>query len=395
MCLNEINGSSTGGHSQAVESRLDDSIKGLIPPPPPLPPEPAETRFLKSILFGDDGLRAGWSIAVFLILTIIFTGVLAVLVSLVFHEPNKKTNELMPFSALIDEAVQFLGIFGAAAVCALFERRRILAYNLTGPARMRHFLTGSAAGFAALSLLVGSLYAGGYLRFGPVALSGLQIVQFGALWGIVFLLTGLTEEGGVRCYLQFTLTRGLNFWWALGLIVAMCLSCFLWIHNEGVWGVYAMAALGVIPCLMLQLAKSPASGFWQAAWVTSTLFGFIHTGNKGETWIGIFSAAAIGFVFCVSIRVTGSAWWAIGFHAAWDWTQTFFYGTADSGFAAHGHFLTTTPDGAILWSGGTDGPEGSLLVLPVILLVLAALVAIYGRRAPSNAALPVADQAAG
>jgi hypothetical protein len=135
--------------------------------------------------------------------------------------------------------------------------------------------------------------------------------------------------------------------------------------------------------LILQLWKSPRSAFWQAAWVTSTLFGFIHTGNNGENWIGIFAAALIGFVFCVSIRVTGSAWWAIGCHAAWDWAETFFYGTADSGMQPKGHYLTTSPAGNPLWSGGADGPEGSLLVIGVVLLLLVALLAIYGRRRPT------------
>jgi hypothetical protein len=49
---------------------------------------------------------------------------------------------------------------------------------------------------------------------------------------------------------------------------------------------------------------------------------------------------------------------------------------------APGHFLTSTPSGNVLWSGGADGPEGSLLVLGVILLLLAALIVIYGRRKP-------------
>ena len=102
-----------------------------------------------------------------------------------------------------------------------------------------------------------------------------------------------------------------------------------------------MALLGVVPCLLLHLKRDPSAGFWQAAWVTSTFFGSGHTGNNGETWIGIFAAAAIGFVFCVSVWLTGSAWWAIGCHAAWDWGETYFYGTADSGFVAPGHFLTT------------------------------------------------------
>jgi hypothetical protein len=120
----------------------------------------------------------------------------------------------------------------------------------------------------------------------------------------------------------------------------------------------------------------------------------MHTGNNGENWIGIFAAGAIGFVFCVSVRVTGSAWWAIGCHAAWDWGETYFYGTADSGMVAKGHLLSTSPAGSTFWSGGADGPEGSVLVLAVILLLLVVVLA-YRRREPGLMAVPSAEQAAG
>jgi membrane protease YdiL (CAAX protease family) len=236
---------------------------------------------------------------------------------------------------------------------------------------------------------------GGWLHFGPPALSGPQIFSFAALWGIAFLLVGCFEEGTFRGYLQFTLTRGINFWWALALVGSMCLGGLLATKGQGIWGVYIIALLGLVPCLLLHLKKAEGAGFWQAAWVTSTLFGFIHTGNNGENWIGIFAAAAIGFVFCVSIRVTGSAWWAIGCHAAWDWAETYFYGTADSGMVAKGHYLTTSPAGNALWSGGADGPEGSVLVLGIILLLLVALIAIHGRRKPAALVAPAAEEAVG
>ena len=124
------------------------------------------------------------------------------------------------------------------------------------------------------------------------------------------------------------------------------------------------------------------------------MFGFVHLNNNGENPVGIFAAAAIGFVFVVSVRLTGSAWWAIGFHAAWDWTETFFFGTADSGMPAVGSYLVSKPAGNVFWSGGTDGPEGSLLVLPIILLLLLAVLVIYARKkqlAPLPIPIPAAD----
>jgi hypothetical protein len=355
---------------------------------------PEEYRGLRWIFIGPRGLRAGWSVAIFIALFFLFSAAVGtLLVKTHLFDPKA---HFTAFAAFFGELIPFLGMVGAAALVALIERRRsLLDFNLTGPRRPLHFISGLVAGFAALSALMGALAWGGWLHFGPVALSGAEIFKFAGLWAAAFLLVGLVEEGVFRCYLQFTLTRGINFWWALGIEALICGDLLLRAKGNGVWGVYIIALLGLFPCLVLHLKKAARSAFWQAAWVTSTLFGFIHTGNNGENWIGIFAAAAIGFVFCVSVRVTGSAWWAIGCHAAWDWAETYFYGTADSGMVAKGHYLTTSPAGNALWSGGTDGPEGSLLVLGAILLLLVALLVIYGREKPAALVAPVAEAAAG
>jgi hypothetical protein len=348
--------------------------------------------WLNWTFLGSQGLRAGWSALIFFILLgLIGAAIGFAFVSLHLVDFDKQNGLTAP-SAFLNELIAFLALLGATSAMAFIERRRsLLAYNLTGPRRIPHFLSGLVAGFAALSVLVGAMAWGGWLHFGPVALTGAHIVKFGALWAAAFLLVGCVEEGMFRCYFQFTFTRGINFWWALGIIVLLCLSLYARAKGNGVWGIYAIALLGLLPCLLLHIRKTPRSGFWQAAWVTSTLFGYIHTSNNGENWIGIFAAALIGFVFCVSVWVTGSAWWAIGCHAAWDWAETFFYGTADSGMVARGHYLSSSPSGNALWSGGADGPEGSLLVLGVILLLLAALLVIYGRKRPTALATAIVE----
>jgi hypothetical protein len=358
------------------------------------PPQPFETRVLLRILLGPQGLRAGWSVVAFIILF----GIVVAIVGSIFFRLNlvSKKNDFTASSAFFGELASFLAMIAAAAIVALLERRRgnLLAFNLTGPRRLVHFAEGLLAGFAALSALIGALAWGGWLHFGPVALSGPSILKFAAIWGATFLLVGCVEEGIFRCYLQFTLTRGINFWWALGVVGSICLLLVFTGKGNGIWGVYILAGLGLVPCLLLHLSKAEGASFWQAAWVTSTLFGYIHTSNNGENWIGIFAAAAIGFTFVVSVRVTGSAWWAIGCHAAWDWAETYFYGAADSGNVATGHYLTTTPAGPAFWSGGTDGPEGSVLVLAAILLLLVALVVLYGRKQPAVEATSTPSQLA-
>jgi len=337
-------------------------------------PAPVEYRGLRWAFIGSQGLRAGWSI----LLGCFFFFLLQSVIGYIFFRLHLigKSDSFTATWMFFGESIDFLALLWAVALMALLEGRKLHAYNLAGPKRTLHFLGGSIAGFAALSALVGALAWGGWLHFGPMALSGAAIFKFGAAWGGVFLMVGCFEEGAFRGYLQYTLSRGINFWWALAVISVVCADLVLRTKGNGTWGVYGAALLGLVPCLMLHWKKTEGNSFWQAAWVTSTLFGYIHTSNGGENWIGIFAAALIGFVFCVSIRVTGSAWWAIGCHTAWDWAESYFYGTADSGMVAQGHYLTTSVTGNALWSGGADGPEGSLLVLPVILGLLL-LLALY------------------
>jgi hypothetical protein len=341
------------------------------------------------ILVGPQGLRVGWSILLFAASFYFFR----LIIGTVFFSSGlvgEMPVDSAPFF-LLGALAALLALAGTAAWIGLVEGRRISDYNLADRHLPRHFFSGLVSGFAAISLLVGLLAWGGWLRFDAAGLSGARAFGFAAIWGCAFLLVGSVEEGLFRCYGLFTLTRGINFWWALSAEAAICMYVLFFGGGNGANGVFAAAGIGSIPCLLLHLKRAGRSSFWQAAWVTSTLFGVYHTHNSGENGVGILAAAAIGFVFCVSIRVTGSAWWAIGCHAAWDWGETFFYGTSDSGLAAQGHYLSSTPAGNPLWSGGTDGPEGSLLVMAVILLLALFLLFLYGRHKLRSDDLPPTD----
>lgn len=362
----------------------------LEPTAPPSPGPEQPYRGLKWIFIGPEGLRAGWSVLLFIGIFLLLANVFALALSRL-HLITKGSG-FTPRQQFLSELMVVVAMLIAAYIVAVIEKRSILDYNLRGPHRTVRFFSGFVVGFAALSALVGALAWGGWLHFGPVALHGSQVVRYGAIWGAVFLLVGCFEEGTMRCFLLSTLTRGINFWWAFGLIAAMCAFLLFRVKGHGEVGVYVIALLGLAPCLVLFLKRAPSAGFWNAAWFTSTFFGFGHTGNAGENWIGIFAAAFIGFVFCVSVWVTGSAWWAIGCHAAWDWAETYFYGTADSGFVAPGHLLSTSTGGNPLWSGGTDGPEGSLLILPIVLLILAWLLIVYRRPRQAEIVRPLATE---
>ena len=83
--------------------------------------------------------------------------------------------------------------------------------------------------------------------------------------------------------------------------------------------------------------------------------------------------AVIGVVFLVALWRTGSLWWGIGFHMAWDWAQSFLYGVPDSGALFQGRLFATHASGNPLLSGGATGPEGSLLFLPITVILIPVL----------------------
>jgi hypothetical protein len=55
------------------------------PMPPPVPHEPAGTRFLKWTVIGPHGLRVGWTVVIFLVLTVLFAMALGAGASAFIH----------------------------------------------------------------------------------------------------------------------------------------------------------------------------------------------------------------------------------------------------------------------------------------------------------------------
>jgi uncharacterized protein len=100
----------------------------------------------------------------------------------------------------------------------------------------------------------------------------------------------------------------------------------------------------------------------------AAVFGFMHKSNSGESPFGLVAAALIALVFSLSLWRLGHLWWAIGFHTAWDWAESFFYGTPDSGTVSAGRLMQAHPSGAVLLSGGATGPEGSVWIVLVVVL---------------------------
>ena len=106
-------------------------------------------------------------------------------------------------------------------------------------------------------------------------------------------------------------------------------------------------------------------------------FGGVHLHNAGENWLGVLAAGLIGFFFCLTLRRTGNLWFAVGFHAAWDWGESFLYSVPDSGEMVTGHLLKSSFRGPTWLTGGSVGPEGSVLVFILIALLWVAFNRLY------------------
>jgi hypothetical protein len=70
----------------------------------------------------------------------------------------------------------------------------------------------------------------------------------------------------------------------------------------------------------------------------------------------------------------------VGFHAAWDYAETFIYGVRDSAEIATGHLLNTRLHGSHWISGGRVGPEGSALVFFVYGLAALLYMFLYPKQ---------------
>ena len=309
-------------------------------PAPPSAGQPAAQppSTLRKIFFGTEGLRAGWGLLIFIAMAVaIGFGINVIARKLGVHGPDsgKPGAETSPLFGIVGEGIAFLMIALVTWIMSKVELRPNSVYGLGDSRKLPHFLAGLAWGIVCLSILILTLLKTGLLVIDSRMLFGSDVLRYGAIWLLGFLLVGLLEEYITRGYVQYTLTRGLA-------------SIYQWAFKT---------------------RHSAALGFWTSAIIFSLLFGLGHGKNPGESPIGMLSAGLAGMVFCLSLWRTGSLWWAIGLHTSWDWGQSFLYGVADSGIMVQHHLLATHPVGKPILSGGSTGPEGSIFILAVLALI--------------------------
>ncbi len=206
------------------------------------------------------------------------------------------------------------------------------------------FGKGLVWGVVPSALILIPIYLAGGCEFHGLALHGKELLFSAVAWGAAMLAMGFVEE---------FLFRG-----------------------------YALKTLG------------ESIGFWPAAIFLSSIFGLVHLLFKPhEDWIDPISVALYGVFWCLTLRRTGSLWFAVGFHAASDYADMILFAEPNSGNDGKppvGHLLDVRFHGPDWLTGGPRGTEASLLVF----VVLAGLFYFFNRAYPPKVAVQSDSDAA-
>jgi hypothetical protein len=258
-------------------------------------------------------------------MAILIVGFSAALAALLHLRPGgAKVGNALPIALLASETALAGGAVAAAAILCLVFREPLTGFGFgrAGSRRGRDLGLGLVTGFGLLTALLAGIWALGGFSFGQIVDTPAQLVRFGLFYALLFALVAVAEEFMVRGYALVQLSRALSF--------------------------------------------------WPAAILLSILFGAMHMSNAAETLTGLISAGVIGFVFAYSFYRSGSLMWALGFHAGWNYGQSFVWGVPDSGIALPGALFASRFHGPDWLTGGAVGPEASWLIAPVIVLAAAA-----------------------
>jgi len=273
------------------------------------------------VFFNETGLRPGWRLLLYLSI-----GAFLYLFEIIAISLHYRTapSQFLVSTVVLGELISLIAAYSPALVMAKIEQCTTGSYGL--PFRSAfglRFWQGTLVGISEISLLVGAMTLFGAYSFGSLTFHGAKILQWGLIWLGASVLIALSEEFLFRGYTQVTLAEGI--------------------------------------------------GFWPAAVVLSILFGLVHRMNPGENWTGVSNIVLTGLLWAFTIRRTGTLWFAVGWHAAFDFGESFLYSVPNSGGVFEGHLSNATIAHGRAWlTGGDVGPEAS--VFAFVTLGLGALL---------------------
>ena len=214
--------------------------------------------------------------------------------------------------------------FFTALLCtglfAIYERRRVDSYGLDINAALKSpTFEGAAVGVVMAGLVAIGMIALGGMQVHGLALGGAPLLGSALAWLAASISVGIAEEFWFRSYFQQTLWKSV--------------------------------------------------GFWPSASVIALVFAAEHYFFKeGENVWDVITLISLSLMMSYSIIRTGTLWFAVGFHFAFDYMQLFVIGTPNGNHLPVGRLLDAEFAGPSWLTGGVLGTEASFLMYPAIAL---------------------------
>ena len=288
----------------------------------------ADRRRVKAVFVGPHGWRAGWRFLLFFMIALVCAQALDAAITLAGGY-QQKPGEWSAAGLLRDAALTFVAVFAGMAVMARRERRSLADYGFPLRARSAVLLAeGALWGFAAATFVLLAIRLSGGASFHGLASTPGRAGGL-VLWAVTMLFLGLAEELLYRGYPLFTFATGM--------------------------------------------------GFWPAAALLSLLFGAAHLSKPDESAMDIAAIVCFGLFLCLTRQRTGSLWFAIGFHAMWNYAAMALYAapnTGNGGRSIPGPLLDVEYRGPAWLTGGVCGIEASLFTF----VALGSMSVLFARR---------------
>ena len=227
---------------------------------------------------------------------------------------------LTPANVALSEIQNLCTGLICTGIFALYERRRVDSYGLPVQRALgERTWEGAAAGALMAGAVALGMLALGDMQIHGFATKGSTLALYALGWLGANVCVGIAEEFWYRSYLLQTLWKSLGVWPAsIAIALVFAADHYFYKTGENIWDVITLASLSLL--------------------------------------------------LCYSVLRTGTLWFAVGFHMAFDYVQLFVIGTPNGSRIPAGRLLDATFQGPAWLTGGVLGTEASFLMYPLIAL---------------------------
>lgn len=220
--------------------------------------------------------------------------------------------------------------------CKLIQKRKMSSVGFVKKGFLKEYIIGLLVGFVIFSAAVLLCIVTGSLNI--TGLSSTFSVGIFLLFGLGYMIQGMSEEVLCRGYMMISIAR-----------------------------------------------RYP---LWLAVLLNSLFFSALHLGNSGISVLALVNLTLFGVFASVYFLKRGNIWGIGAIHSIWNFAQGHFYGIKVSGIETSCSVLGSVPtEGRSLINGGAFGLEGGLAVTAVLVLgtvILLLIPAKYAKKETEN-----------